>query len=72
MGEKYYSDFLFARDGFITGVGSIIDFGATLSEFNYSLTPEMADRIAIRSDWEAVGDSIRKAAKIANGQKKSK
>ena len=66
MNENHYTDFLFARDGFITGVASILDLGATLSEFNYSRTPREADAIALRSDWQAVGDSIRFAMREFN------
>ena len=42
MRERHYVDFLFAKDGFITGVASIFDFGSTLIEYNYFQTPEDA------------------------------
>lgn len=61
MSEKHYADFLFAKNGFMTGVASIFDFGSTLIEYNYFQTPEKADFIALKSDWQAVGDSIRYA-----------
>ena len=55
------SDFLFARSSFLRGVASVLDIGGTLTEFNQSLTPEQADEIAMRMDWEAVGHDLRSA-----------
>ena len=52
---------LFARPSFLEGYGRAIDLGATLNEYNSNKTPEEADTAAIRSDWEAVGDSIAAA-----------
>ena len=48
------SDFLFAQPSFWEGAGRILDFGDFLTEYNRSLTPEMADRIATNMDWQAV------------------
>ncbi len=56
-----YSDFLFARPTFLVGFASIIDWGDTLTEFNRSLTPEIADGLAVKSDWKTVGKDIRRA-----------
>jgi len=49
---------LFARPSFLEGYGRAMDIGATLNEYNQNQTPEEADAAAIRSDWQAVGDSI--------------
>ncbi len=49
------NDSLFAVPGFLTGMGSAIDIGSTLTEYNVSRTPEEADYFALCSDWEAVG-----------------
>ncbi len=49
---------LFARPSFLEGYARAIDIGATLNEYNKNNTPEEADAAAIRSDWQAVGDSI--------------
>ena len=52
---------LYAEPTFISGMARVLDIGATLHEFNYSTTPELADIEAIRSDWEAVGNDLRVA-----------
>ncbi len=49
-----YFGLLYARPSFIEGMGRAIDLGATLVEYNTSLTPEQADLIALRSDIQAV------------------
>ena len=55
------STFLFAEPTFLSGVARIFDFAGSLNEYNHSLTPEQANRIALRNDWEAVGDALRTA-----------
>lgn len=56
-----YSTILFARPSFLEGVARIMDFGNTLSVYNNSPTPEMADYLAIMADWNAVGEDMKKA-----------
>lgn len=55
------SDFLFARPSFWEGLGRLIDFGGTLTEFNDAPSGPQADRYAIAQDWQAVGDDLRDA-----------
>lgn len=46
--------------GFLLGVASVFDLGATLNIYND--TPvEITDYKAIQSDWEATGDDLRHA-----------
>jgi len=50
---------LFAKPSFISGMASSIDFGSTLTGYNYyALPPEVADRLAVMSDWEMVGSDM--------------
>lgn len=56
------TDFLFARPSFFEGIGRIIDLGGTLTEFNTSLGPEQADRLATASDYMAVASDLRASA----------
>lgn len=56
-----FSELLFARPSFLEGMARLFDFGNTLSEYNNSLTPEQADRLAIASDWRAIGLDMRHA-----------
>jgi len=53
-----YSDFLFAQPSFLIGFATILDWTDTLTEFNRTLTPEIADTLALRSDWRTVGQDI--------------
>lgn len=54
-------NYLFADPGLISSIGRVLDLGATMLEFNYVSTPEMADELAMRSDWCHVGDDIHTA-----------
>jgi len=61
MGSNYppiaYS--LFASPSFWAGFGQLLDVGNTMFEYNQSLSPEQADRLALRGDWRAVGNDFR-------------
>jgi hypothetical protein len=63
-----FSALLFASPSFFEGVGRTIDLGGTLTEFNRSATPELADAIALASDWRAVGQDLSNAMNQADGQ----
>lgn len=51
------ADFLFAKQSFIRGMGSIGNLGGEIL-FNYSDSDDGADIKALFSDWQAVGDDI--------------
>lgn len=52
------STYLFATPTWTEGVGRLLDFGDTLTQFNESDSPEQADYQALAMDWRAVGDDI--------------
>ena len=54
-----YSDLLYAQPSFLEGIGRLVDFAGLLEDYNYSATPEEADRSALTADWYAVGDDLR-------------
>ena len=59
------TDFLYARPNFLGGMASAMDLGGTLvSEYNRSRTPNLADLLALKSDWAIVGmdldDALRR------------
>lgn len=56
-----YSTILFARPSFVEGMARIMDIGNTLNEYNVSLAPEQADRLALRADWCAIGADFHAA-----------
>ncbi|MDP2983245.1 MAG: hypothetical protein Q8O92_07945 [Candidatus Latescibacter sp.] len=53
------TDFLFSMPSFIGGMASVLDLGSTLTVYNESPTPEMADAIAIYNDWKTIGNDMR-------------
>ena len=63
--------FLFANPNFISGMARVLDIGSTLTEFNSTFYPEVADYYAIKSDWINVGSDI-KAALNKYGEEKEK
>lgn len=62
------SDLLFARPSFLEGMGRILDFGGTLTEFNRSPDGPTADARAIASDWCAVGQDLCNAIDATHGE----
>jgi hypothetical protein len=57
------SDFLYATPSFFGGMASILDIGSTLTVYNTSLTPEIADKKAMYADLKVIGDDMRGAMK---------
>lgn len=68
MGDK--STFLFARPSFIEGVGRVLDLGATMQEYNTSLTTEQADAIAMSADWAAINEDMEAVAAMPHKKMK--
>lgn len=64
-GEKdvHKTDYLFATNSFISGMGRVLDIGATRQKITYnsSDTPEEADFKAIENDWNIVGEDLWRA-----------
>lgn len=56
-----YSEFLFARSDFWSGMARVLDMGCPLNVYNTSRDGWEADRRALASDWAAVGDDFRTA-----------
>lgn len=56
-----YTDLLYNRPTFWGGLARCLDVGGTLREFNTSPTGQDADRIALASDWYAIGDDMHRA-----------
>ncbi len=58
MGE---TSFLFATPSFLEGLARTLDLGATLDEYNSSITPEQADYLALKNDWQVIGNDFANA-----------
>ncbi len=59
------SDFLFASGSFLAGMGSVIDLGGTMLQFNESRNEREADALALHNDITAVSKDIRAAVQEA-------
>lgn len=55
---KHRTDFLFSRMGFLTGAGSVFNLAGNYYTFNSAESPEAADRRALASDWNVVGQDL--------------
>lgn len=55
------TDFLFAQPSFVRGMGRVLDLGSTRNIYNESDAEVDADRKALQSDWNVVGDDVMKA-----------
>ena len=58
------SDFLFTRPSIMEGMMRVLDLGDTMTEFNRSLSDNQADALALRQDWNVVGDDLREALSV--------
>ena len=58
MGRTTY---LYAKPNWLSGAVRIIDMGGTYDCYNQSANAAEADRIALASDWLAVGEDLRDA-----------
>jgi len=61
LGEDARATFLFALPSWQEGVGRLVDFGDSLTEYNRTEDPDDPDARAARQDWLAVGDCLRTA-----------
>lgn len=55
------SDFLVTTPSFWAGVARLVDLFGELDDYNYAPNTEMADAIAVRVDWQAVGCDLQTA-----------
>jgi len=52
--KRVTSDFLFSTGDFVVGIGSVFNVFGNYFAFNYSKTPQDADRRALSTDGELV------------------
>jgi len=58
---KYRTSHLLPKNNFWVGMGSVLNLAGSYFDYNYSKTEKEADFRAIMSDWENIGDDIRKS-----------
>lgn len=61
MNEK--TTFLIAENSFLSGLSRVLDIASTRNKriYNSSKTEELADRRAILSDWQMIGNDVRES-----------
>ncbi|MFN6943507.1 MAG: hypothetical protein ACK4ND_01060 [Cytophagaceae bacterium] len=52
---------LFSTSSFLSGVASSINVFGNYYSYNYSISHEEADRKALQSDWNTVGNDVKVA-----------
>jgi hypothetical protein len=55
MGTNY----LFGKPSFFSGMSRTLDLWGLFDDYNYSLTDEQADQIALYQDWVAVSQDMQ-------------
>ena len=56
-----YFGLLYARPSFVEGLGRVLDIGATLTEYNTSISGAQADLLALRADLQALRRDFHEA-----------
>jgi hypothetical protein len=64
--KRYKSNYLFGRNSFSTGMGSIFNVSGNYFSFSYSKEGEEADKIALQNDWGTIGQDIETAIEKHN------
>jgi len=59
--KRARTDFLFPKNTFLSGMGSVLNIAGNYYEFNSSNTDMEADAFALRNDWECIGKDIKSA-----------
>lgn len=64
----------FVMPSTLQGVGTVIDIAGTAESSNYRLysTPGVSDAKGLKSDWQAVGDHLRRAMMEVEGERPTK
>lgn len=66
-----YTDLLYAQPSLLEGVARLFDISGALNEYNFAVSGEDADFLAIRSGWYAIGRDMRVVIDRLGGQAKS-
>lgn len=53
-----FTALLFVIPSFWEGMARTLDIGGTMTEFNRSPNPRVADALAMRADWMSVGQDL--------------
>lgn len=65
------SHFLIGKPSFLSGASRTLDLRGVFDDYNYSLTPEQADQIALFLDWYMTGQDLQSAIKVHDKSNKA-
>lgn len=73
MDKMHSTDFLVAKNSFLSGMGRALDIGSTRKKFSYneSESTDKADRRALINDWSMVGQDLRGATYAIKSKEKA-
>jgi hypothetical protein len=63
------SDFLVAQPSFLHGFSNVFSVFGPWHEYNYSISPEIADAFAIYSDWNITGHDLCRVIEVKRSPK---
>lgn len=69
---KYRTNFLLPKNDFLVGLGNVLNISGSYFDYNYSKSEKEADYKAIFSDWENIGEDIRKSKEQFKKENKDK
>ena len=69
---RYKTDYILPKNNFWVGMGSVLNIAGSYFEYNYSNSESEADLKALISDWENVGDDMRKSKEQFESKNKHK
>ena len=58
--KKFRTDYLFSNSSFMSGISSVFSVFVNYYRFNTAKTDEVADSMAMMSDWGTIGSDIYK------------
>ena len=67
---KLKKTYLLPKNNFWIGLGSLLNIRGSYFDYKYSKSDHEADAEALSSDWQNVGEDIKKSIKIINKQLK--
>jgi hypothetical protein len=59
-----YTSLFYTQPTFLEGVGRLLDVGGFFDDHDVALSETEIDRVALASDWYAVGEDLRRAISL--------
>jgi len=59
--QKFYTTRLCSRSSVVSGAANVFNIFGNFYKYNYSESFQQADARALRADWNAVGEDLKKS-----------